>query len=241
MEDLTKVSGYPAALTAPMPAFIASSIISSLPFLQNVKLALRTSDSKFDLSAVAQALSRLERLQSLDVVDCGVNVCGLGAFMTQPSGPALLSLRIPTWQGDRYGAEVSDTRRSLVTKSPYLRALEICGTISVGLLARILASLTHPERLLELRITIMSNTSLPLLTRALSLLTNLEILRVQIAGGIETAFGTIRTYTYTMDELKVGYASRLSNCVILKGFAGNGEIMSDSPSSSFIGHHIRIP
>ncbi len=87
----------------------------------------------------------------------------------------------------------------------------------------------------------MSNTSLPLLTRALSLLTNLEILRVQIAGGIETAFGTIRTYTYTMDELKVGYASRLSNCVILKGFAGNGEIMSDSPSSSFIGHHIRIP
>ncbi len=43
---------------------------------------------------------------------------------------------------------------------------------------------------------------------------------------IETAFGLSHN---TMDELKVGYASRLSKCIILKGFAGNEELCSTLP------------
>lgn len=228
-------------LTAPTPAFIASSIISSLPFLQNVKLVHQASNPTLDFSLVTRALSHLERLQSLDTVDCGVNVCRLGSFSTQPSGPALLSLRIPTWQGDRYGAEISDPRPNLLANSPYLRALEICGTTSVGVLAKILASISHPERLLELRVMIAPNTHLPTLISILSVLKNMEILKVQIVGGNETVFGTTQTYTYTKDELKVGHVFYLSKYVMPNGFLGHGEIVSLSPSHSFIDHYIYIP
>ncbi|KAF8326045.1 uncharacterized protein EI90DRAFT_1988454 [Cantharellus anzutake] len=199
---LSKVNGYPRDPIVPAPAFIASSIISLLPHLQHVKLALRASDPAFDISAVAHALSRLERLQSLDVTDCNSNVSRLRSFVGPHLNPALLSLRIPTWLGDHYGTESHDARTSLISNSPCLRALDVRGPITVGTLSRIVASIPHPEQLRELRIAIKSNVDLRALTAVLSVLSDLEVLRVEIVGGMEMGFGRTYTYTYSLGELK---------------------------------------
>lgn len=173
-------------------------------------MKLQHSDSykPTSFNVVFEALSRLSRLQSLDLI--GFHASSLTSSASLPESTELIerlasnltSFRFTFNNSDRVENKRHPIFRTIIAHAPRLQALELCGMQKSRDLIEVFAAIQTPEKLAELRVNLSSGQTLGGLTASLNRLSGLEELSVGFGGGFEMACYPAETRTFG----KIGFS-----------------------------------
>ena len=167
---------------------VVANILDALPHLQHVKLVPDPSYYPQNFQPIAQSLTRLTRLESLDIVDFHASTLKAPLDMWAQIGANLVSLRISMNQSERVENRRNPVFRTIIANAQHLRALELAGAQATRDVVQMLSALPHPENLTDLRLSLGTGQTVGSLAPTLNRLHQLEDLSISMGGGFESVY-----------------------------------------------------
>jgi len=165
-----------------------ASILDALPYLQHVKLVPESSYYSQNFQPIAEALARLTRLESLDIVDFHASILNASMDTWARIGVNLVAFRVTVNQAERVENRRNPVFRTIVANAHHLRALELAGAQATRDVVQMLAALPHPEALNDLRLSLATGQTISSLATTLNRLERLQDLSIAIGGGFESVY-----------------------------------------------------